>query len=691
MSEIDLDAEYGEFWNDILIDSEASGDSQNEAFFRQYGSLAAENGDCMDLDYRPVRKEGRGGYQIDGYAIDLERGELQVAICDLNFERELQVLNSDGLQSLITRCVRFCEVSRDVSFLTSVDEASAAFTVGYHIRENLPKIRRVRCIVFTNARLAIRKKTIEATSVMGIDAAINVFDFSRYAEIKNSQTGFEPIEIDLEELNDGPVACLQAHLPDQGYRSFLVVMPGELLARLYGLYGTRLMEQNVRTFLQTKTKVNKGILETIRNAPQMFFAYNNGITATATDIELSPDGTAIRSIRDLQIVNGGQTTASLLTAKDKHKADLSSIFVQMKLAVVDPEIVADVVPNISRFANTQNKVSEADFSSSHPFHAEMGRLSRQITPPVAPGALTPKSWFYERTRGQYANAALALSGAAQRKFEAEYPKQNVIKKTDLSKYMLTYFARPHTVSLGEQKCFVAFADDIKEKWESRPDQFNEWYFKRAVAMTILFRFLDGMIGKSDWYTQDRGYKANYVTYTIAWLTNYLRTRHQSELDLDLIWRDQGVPRDLQGALRTIAPVVAEVVRDAPVTKKNVSEYAKDPTCWSVVAGTKIEFNEDEILRICVSLASVKTGEDDAIKKLKFENGIDFEMALASLIPKVPQILAFARTNKILSPKSQNALNKLGAGVVMMSSTDKNALKTLFQSVERLGGKSLLEV
>jgi hypothetical protein len=161
-------------------------------------------------------------------------------------------------------------------------------------------------------------------------------------------------------------------------------MPAPILAALYDRYSARLLEQNVRTFLQARAQVNKGIRATIMNEPQMFFAYNNGITATAQEVEtrMTESGLQIVRMTDLQIVNGGQTTASLFHTQRRDKADLSGIFVQMKLSVIDSEQSEMVVPRISEYANTQNRVNAADFFSNHPFHVRMAEFSRRIWAPA---------------------------------------------------------------------------------------------------------------------------------------------------------------------------------------------------------------------------------------------------------------------------------------------------------------------
>ena len=250
--------------------------------------------------------------------------------------------------------------------------------------------------------------------------------------------------------------CLHASSGTDDYASYLVVLPGQTLSEIYGLYGARLLEANVRTFLQARTKVNKGIINTLKDAPHNFFAFNNGLTATASETTISSNnkGTFIESVKNLQIVNGGQTTASILYAKDKEKADLANVYVQMKLSVVKPEAIEEIVPLISRYANTQNRISEADFFSSHPFHLHLEKLSRRISAPPKEGSLAGSKWFYERARGQYKDEQAYMTPGARKRFLAEYPRDQMLVKTDFAKYEMTFEGMPHIVSRGAQKCFI---------------------------------------------------------------------------------------------------------------------------------------------------------------------------------------------------------------------------------------------
>jgi hypothetical protein len=684
MSDLDLETAFSEFWEDLLLEATASGEAQQAAFFQLYGGLAAENGDCADLIYTPVRKDGPKSYQVDGFALDLDRGELHIAVCDFRPERELQSLNADGMQQFFNRAKRFCELACDPEFVRSVEETSAAFEVANQICQHRLQIKRIRCVLFSNAKLATRKKTVEAGEAMGAHLTFNVIDFLRFHDIQRAQGCVEPIELNVEELNSNrPLPCLSANLEGSEYQSYLVVMPGDLLARIYGIYGARLMEQNVRTFLQARTKANKGIITTASEEPAMFFAYNNGITATASSVETVENGSngrAISRICDLQIVNGGQTTASLLYARDKSKADLSDVFVQMKLSVVAPDRVEEVVPRISRFANTQNRISEADFFSSHPFHIEMQKISRRLTAPAVDGALAGTRWFYERARGQYRNEQASRGPAEKRRFDAEFPRAQLIEKTALAKYHITFKAQPNVVSLGAQKCFLEFAKEIGKKWEKGAAEYNDQFFRWSVARAIIFRWVDKMVGQSEWYISDRGYKANIVTYTIAWLVDYLAEQRKAVIDLDRVWTSQAVPIELQKALTDLAPRVAMTIKSPPAGITNVSEYAKTQACWARVKGTAFGV-ADELDNAIESLEAAaeerKSGRDE--RKIDLE--IEFERTLFGLVDQAVAIENIGRRFSMLSPLSSKALAKLGRGNLSFTKSETNALKLLFSRLK----------
>ena len=127
------------------------------------------------------------------------------------------------------------------------------------------------------------------------------------------------------------------------------------------------------------------------------------------------------------------------------------IFVQMKLSVIDSEQSEVVVPRISEYANTQNRVNAADFFSNHPFHIRMEEFSRRIWAPAQQGAQRETKWFYERARGQYADAQSKLTPGEQKRFKAEYPKPQMFTKTDLAKFENVWDDHPKWVNLAARR------------------------------------------------------------------------------------------------------------------------------------------------------------------------------------------------------------------------------------------------
>jgi hypothetical protein len=671
------------------LEAESTGEPQRSVFFDIYAEVATENGDCMDLSYAPVLKEGRVGFQIDGFSVDIERGELHLAVSDFRSERDLQGLNAERIDFLFKRLTCFCENAFNPEFLNSLEETSPTFEAAYSIFEHAKKIRRIRAVIFSNAKLATRRKSVESGEVAGRAITFGVLDFSRYADIQRSLGRHEPIEVDVEEHYGAPLPCLEAHSQDGACASYLVVLPGTLLADIYGLYGARLLEQNVRTFLQAKTKVNKGIIQTITDKPEMFFSYNNGLTATASGIELvklvGSGAIGIRSISDLQIVNGGQTTASILYARDQANRDLDKVFVQMKLSVVKPEEIEVVVPLISRYANTQNRVSETDFFSNHPYHIEMEKISRRLTAPPQDGQLYGSKWFYERARGQYKDILAYSSKAEKQRTEIEFPKLKKFDKTELSKFIVAFECKPYMISRGAQKCFLFFAEQVTKQWNNSPTYFNDEYFKEVAAKALIYRWTDKMVGTSDWYKADRGHKAHTVAYTISWIIHYYETKQKKVIDLLAIWKQQDMPVGLQGVVMCIAPQVAGLLKKTPDNVRDVREYCKQLSCWEKISETTLDIGKFGTLFL-TDFEEREARRTDALKIKKIDSGIDFDVTLISLFPVASDLQRHSELKGFLSPKSASALRKLMSGALSLTKSEKNALKLLLERAKESGFK-----
>jgi hypothetical protein len=309
----------------------------------------------------------------------------------------------------------------------------------------------------------------------------------------------------------------------------------------------------------------------------MFLAYNNGLCATAEAVEISKDdGTVaeISSITNFQIVNGGQTTASLAAAARKDKADLRAVQVQLKLSVIKkPDKAAEIVGNIARFANSQNKVSDADLHANELFHVKLEELSRTVWAPRAAGLTHDTKWFYERARGQYVDERGRRTVGQQRVFDAEYPKTQWFTKTDVAKFENTWEQLPYVVSGGAQKNFAAFQHRLNERRKYVPDVA---YFHSLVAKALLFRKAEKIVSAQEF----GGYRANIVTYSLAWVFH----RSGRGIDLAKIWKEQGLDEQLTDLVTDVCgPVFREIQRSAKgAQSKNLSEWAKKENCWEHV-------------------------------------------------------------------------------------------------------------
>lgn len=683
---VDLQEEYSQLLEEVRIGSIADHELQITEFFRIYSVLSAENGDTPDMEYCPILKEGLGGYRVDGYALEMleggfsESGDLYLAVSDYRHDEDLPAINSRDIERAVDGVERFFKVATSRKFLDSLEETSPAYQLAVLIQQYSTRIRRIRVILFTNGHLRVRKSVFETRDLEGVTVHINVLDLERYSRI--SSTGGEPVEIDFDEDFDGAIECLPASVGADSYQSYLFAIPGSVLAGVFAAFGNRLLEQNVRTYLQAKTGVNKGILRTIAEEPGMFFAYNNGVTATASSVQtrrIANGALAISRIKDFQIVNGGQTTASLLYARDGLGRKLDHVYVQVKLSVVDEGRLADVVPRISEYANTQNKVSLADLASNSPVQVRIERFSKEISVPQKAGELHSSKWFYERARGQYKNLFSYKTPSERRKLELMYPKTRLVTKTDLAKYELSFDGRPYYVSEGAQKCFNRYTTLVLSKLGDESSISESW-FRRAMAKALLFIDLDEAIQKSSWYQADRGYKAQIVTYTIAACANGFRAKNQ-QIDLDRIWREQSVSASLLGWMLAEARSVANILRSPPDNVRNISEFAKRDFCWEQHVKGKVGVPNETTLQFGVSIEDYSDETRQGSREASRNHEVDFDVMLFDLVSRANDIILQAKEIGVASPKNMSALNKIASGRLNLSKGEKTALKYLLERLE----------
>ena len=555
----------------ISLSASEEGNEQGmpEAFTAYMVEVLTEAGEIDDAQVASYRSSGA---RASGFSLSEDESTLWLFLTDYRGDLSIQGLGKVDLETHFKRMTGFLERARD-GVWKKLEESSSGWDMAHRLAEVWDQVAEIRLILLTNATL--RTTVAGLTKLDGRPVHHSVWDLTRLHQLASSGRAQEPISVNVLDIWGPPIPCLGPHGDPGAYEAYLTMIPGEFIARLYEMYGPRLLELNVRSFLQSRGKVNRGIQETIKGSPRRFLAYNNGISMTAAAVkivDLPNGGRGITTISDLQIVNGGQTTASLHYAKVKNKIDLSQIHVQAKLSVVEPTLLMDLVPRISEYANSQNKVNMADFSANDPFHVEIERLSRTVWAPGKAGTGDMTRWFYERARGQYADAhARERTPARQRQFKLVNPLNQKFTKTDLAKFENTWDQLPWTVSWGAEKNFREFMLRLERRGGSfRPDQ---GYFENLVAKALLFRSSEKLVGAQ----KLGGYRAQTVTYTLAKLLNSTGQR----IDLRAIWRNQELSPALTEAIEDLgANVHASLLSTAGA--RNVSEWAKKEDCWKAI-------------------------------------------------------------------------------------------------------------
>lgn len=677
----DLSEFHAELSQRIHRHADADGRFLEDTFFEVFCEQLVEAGELESFDR--AHYQGARGVRVDGYGGDpaYSEGILTLIIADYEQSHSVETLTATDMDATFNRASAFVKKSLDPSFRRSLEETSPGFGLADLIGNSWSSVHKVRLVLITNRVLSARVDGRVAGELHGKPVVYSVWDLGRLERYSSSGRSREEIVVEMDE-HGGPVAALPAHLTDAGYEAYLLVMPGQQLASIYGRWGARLLEQNVRVFLQAKGGVNKGIRNTIENDPEMFFAYNNGITATAEAVLATKDkgALAVTGLRNLQIVNGGQTTASIYAASNK-KVDLSKVFVQMKLSVIPPERAEVVVPKISEYANSQNRVNAADFFANHPFHLKIKEFSQRVFAPSPDGAFRESKWFYERARGQYQDARGSLTASAVKKFELEYPKYQVFSKTDLAKFLNIWDGYPEIVSRGAQKNFAHFAVNIGRAWEKTPDAFNEVFFKHLIAKAIVFRATEDLVTKQPWY--EGGYRANIVAYAVAKIAHDVR-ESQGSVNLDGIWRSQSISSVMQVALAVVAEQVNNVLINPPAGVKNVTEWAKQPACWTRVQALRIPWPaawRTELL----TRDEQEQLEQDGIRDQKMLNGIEAQTAVVSAGPGIwRELKDWAVERRLLSQKELEIL-EFAAGMPRNYPSEKQSL-VIVKALEKLRGE-----
>ncbi len=516
---------------------------------------------------------GRAQYKITGFELSDDDERLLLVTTVHTGECPPKAVPPAAVVTAIERAMRFFDAACQ-GLHNKIEPANTdASDLARRIYEGHKAIRVLRIVVLSDGMLT--KFSRELDDRYGDTRIVaELYGIEQLHRILGEGETRADIIVDVVQSAGAPIPCLAVGTSASEFDTYLTAIPAALLADAYERFGTRLLELNVRAFLGVRGRksVNAGLRRTILSEPHHFLAYNNGIVATVDDMEtvLLEDGQhAITRLAGLQIVNGGQTTASLHRARRQDNAKLDDILVPAKIIRVAGVKLGEMVGAISQSANSQNTVQPADFSANDPFHVAVEELSNNTWIPDASGR-----WFYERARGSYgaAETKASYSKAQQRKFRSETPKQRRFSKTDLAKTLNVWAGRPDLVSYGNQKNFQHFMQQLKQ---DHPDGFvpdADWY-RQFIAKMIVFQAVQLAVKSLKF----PAYQANITAYTASLVAH----RCEGSIQYNEIWARQAVSAEFRALIGEWALTVdAELRRTAGM--KMPTEWAKRSDCWLAI-------------------------------------------------------------------------------------------------------------
>ena len=590
----ELDAYRKDLIRDVIEESDQSEIHPVQAFVarvvRKFGNEIGIPSKYVDCYLNRPRQGRFLRMRIDAGAYDETLLEGTLILADFD-EGERKSLGKEDILDSVKCLVNFYENANKGFFPPEASSPEAE--LASMLVRNRDVLHRIHLFVFTTNQLSNRLKEFKlpTLTIAGkpIAAKLDIVDIER---MFNAIKGKEELVVKVEDFGFPPIPCVKAELPTDAYTTYLAIVPGLFLAEIYKEYGARLMKANVRSFLNMTGPVNRGIRDTIRAEPEKFFAYNNGIATTARSVNFvkTNDGLAIQSFTDLQIINGGQTTASLALVNVKDGNKLDGIFVQMKLTIVSKED-KQFIRNIAKYANSQTKVTTTDLNSSHEYYVALETMSRRIYAPVAAGEVRPTKWFFERTKKQYEQPMFQMSKAEQKRYQAVYPKRQKFTVQELARNIQLAELRPFDVAWGGEVNARRFHEWIEQKWDDDSSFCDEKHWRYVVALAIVHAKIKSIVAQASWYKDKKGNLAQIVAYTFSKLFDTVR-KEGFEIDFAKVWRDQSVPDDFNEDILNIAKSVFENLSDPKYGHAHyVREWCKRRECWQEIAAIPVHLSD----------------------------------------------------------------------------------------------------
>lgn len=422
-----------------------------------------------------------------------------------------------------------------------------------------------------------------------------------------SQGNREALTINFEEQFDFKIEAIKA-ADETNFESYLCVLPATILAELYKRFSSRLLEKNVRSFLQFRG-VNLGMRKTLTKNPEKFIAFNNGLTITASnkEVETINGKFYIKSLSDFQIVNGGQTTASIYFSQ-KDGIDISKVKVMAKINVaknISEEELNELISSISEYSNSQSKVTNVDLRSRNPNLNKIKALSESIITPSS------RKWFFEKSKGEF-NTKLRIAGSSgKNRIEKEYPKEYRFTKEQLGKYYSSWGNEPYKVKKGGEAIFRKFLEDIGSEENSKKVNIDRNFYELLISKIILFKSLENIHGTRN--NAIGQLRSAVVPYAISILYNHTEGNKKNDktFDLSKLWNREGIEDDLEVYLKSLMILINDLIKKY-AKSDDLGEYSKKKELWDDISTSK------EILEFLKSSNSIHVFEKYSISKKDLE-------------------------------------------------------------------------
>ena len=544
--------------------------------------------------------------KINAWSIDKAKENIDLIVCKYIDEINPKKIDESVIQNTSKSLANFLKFSlKDLS--DNLKKSTELFDVAKTIKENKNKIKRIKLFVLTDG--ISKSDSIKSEKINNINISIEIIDLKKLFDM--STLGHTDSDIDLifDGSHENKIECIGIENKTDDIKSFLAIIPGDILYQAYEFYGSKLMELNVRNFLQVTGSINTGIRKTIIEEPNMFFSYNNGIAVTAEEINFSSHNGKryIKTLKGFQIVNGGQTTASIHRAKVVDNVNVENILVPTKITVIQKDKIRTIVPKISRFSNSQNSVKKSDFHSNNKYHKLIKELSDQIYIPGESGR-----WYFEIMRGDYQNDKFKsqANDERKRKFISMYPPTRKISKEEIAKYENGWSQKPDLVCKGAQNNFLEFmsstANDLLEK-----EFVNKDYFKKLIAKAILCRSIEKIIKDM----KIEGYKSHISAYLFS-IISFISS---GKFNLSLVWQDQSISNELHQTLyKWVVEVQKKLLNKIP-NNVNQGEWFKRKEFWNEVKNIKLSFPTSFLIPEFAEVTVYKNSKIDLFKKDHLNN------------------------------------------------------------------------